>query len=39
VRATAESLGRRLATPAEFRQMIGLAQPAAAAAAATVTVS
>jgi 3-keto-5-aminohexanoate cleavage enzyme len=30
VRATAESLGRRLATPAEFRDMIGLAQPSAA---------
>lgn len=30
VRATAESLGRRLATPAEFRNMIGLAQPSAA---------
>ncbi len=39
VRATAESLGRRLATPAEFRQMIGLAQPSAAAAVATVTAS
>jgi 3-keto-5-aminohexanoate cleavage enzyme len=30
VRATAESLGRRLATPAEFRDMIGLARPSAA---------
>lgn len=27
VRATAESLGRRLATPAEFRKIIGLAEP------------
>ncbi|MFD7378799.1 MULTISPECIES: 3-keto-5-aminohexanoate cleavage protein [Streptomyces] len=27
VRATAESLGRRLATPAEFRKLIGLDQP------------
>jgi 3-keto-5-aminohexanoate cleavage enzyme len=39
VRATAESLGRRLATPAEFRQMIGLAQPSAATAATAVTAS
>jgi uncharacterized protein (DUF849 family) len=27
VQATAESLGRRLATPAEYREMIGLPQP------------
>ncbi|MFJ8026787.1 3-keto-5-aminohexanoate cleavage protein [Streptomyces sp. NPDC096311] len=30
VRATAESLGRRLATPAEFRELIGLEQPKSA---------
>ena len=30
VRATAESLGRRLATATEFRDMIGLARPSAA---------
>lgn len=31
VRVTAEALGRRLATPAEYRQMIGLPEPASAA--------
>lgn len=36
-RATAESLGRRLATPAEFRQIIGLPQPSAAKTATSAT--
>ncbi|WP_347270952.1 3-keto-5-aminohexanoate cleavage protein [Rhizorhabdus histidinilytica] len=34
VKLTAEALGRRLATPAEFREMIGLRAPVKAAAAA-----